>query len=86
MKKSIYSKHNDIFLQELKKARADAGLSQIDLAKKLKSTQSIVSKGERGERRIDVIELRHWLIALGTTLPEFAEHLESALGTRRRRG
>lgn len=40
----------------LKEARLAAGLTQIDLAHHLKATQSFVSKVERGERRIDVIE------------------------------
>lgn len=40
----------------LKEARLEAGLTQIDVAKALKATQTFVSKVERGERRIDVIE------------------------------
>lgn len=85
MKKTIYSKQHELFIQELRSLRIERGVSQVELAKKLKTSQSIVSKCERGERRIDVIELRDWLKALGGSLPEFAKHLETKLGHKGRR-
>ena len=44
-------------MQNLIKARQDSGLKQVDVAEKLKKPQSFVSKVERGERRLDVVEL-----------------------------
>ena len=38
-------------------ARKMAGLTQAELAKKLKCHQSFVARIESGERRIDVVEL-----------------------------
>ncbi len=61
----------------LKKTREDVGLTQIDLAKKLKITQSQVSKIERGERRLDFIELRRWLRALKVPIPDFVTGFEA---------
>ena len=58
MSKSIYSKDYRNIIEKLKKARLDAGLKQEDVALKLKKPQSYVSKIERGERRIDVAELK----------------------------
>jgi transcriptional regulator with XRE-family HTH domain len=40
----------------LVQARKDSGLTQVDLAARLSRPQSFVSKVERGERRVDVIE------------------------------
>ena len=58
MSKSIYSKEYKNVIEKLKKARFEAGLKQEEVAKKLKKPQSYISKIERGERRIDVAELK----------------------------
>ncbi len=46
------------FLKRLVAARTDAGLTQAEVAKRLRQTQSFVSKSESGDRRVDVIELK----------------------------
>lgn len=45
-------------LIRLKKARVSAGLSQAEVARRLKKHQSYMSKVESGERRLDVIEVK----------------------------
>ncbi len=54
---SIYTTEYKNVVRKLRKARNEAGLMQVEVAKKLKKPQSYVSKIERGERRIDVAEL-----------------------------
>jgi transcriptional regulator with XRE-family HTH domain len=54
--KSVFTKRYQLFLSMLVSARQEKGLSQRDVAKRLKKIQSYVSKYERGERRLDVIE------------------------------
>jgi transcriptional regulator with XRE-family HTH domain len=71
MLKSRTKRDYRAFLEHLRRARETAGLTQRELAKKLRTTQSFVSKCERGERRLDVVELRLWCEALGTTLSAF---------------
>ena len=56
MTKSVFTTRYDQFRQLLIEARNAAGLTQSDLAKRLSRPQSFVSKFERGERRLDVIE------------------------------
>ena len=58
MSKSIYSKDYRNVIEKLKKARLAARLKQEDVALKLKRPQSYISKIERGERRLDIAELK----------------------------
>lgn len=77
MQKSIVSKEHKVFLACLREARESSGLTQIDLADRLGMTQSQVSKCERGERRLDLIELHAWCQALGVKLMTFVRTFES---------
>lgn len=47
----------------LKKWRHEAGLSQRELAKKLRMSPSMVAKSELGDRRIDPVEFVKWVEA-----------------------
>jgi transcriptional regulator with XRE-family HTH domain len=61
------------FLEKLKTARIDAGITQVEVAKHLKKPQSFVSKFESGERRVDPIELRHLADLYGKPVSYFLE-------------
>jgi transcriptional regulator with XRE-family HTH domain len=54
--KSVFTPSYARFRELLIEARESAGLMQWQLAKRLRKPQSYVSKFERGERRLDVIE------------------------------
>ncbi len=56
MTKSAFSRKYARFRRLLAEARRAAGLTQVELARKLGRPQSFVSKFEGGERRLDVIE------------------------------
>jgi transcriptional regulator with XRE-family HTH domain len=47
----------DAFLQKLKDAREEAGLTQHEVSEKLGLSHTFLNKCETGERRVDVIEL-----------------------------
>lgn len=58
MEKSIYSADYQRLCGLLRDLREQAGLTQAEVAARLKEPQSFVSKYESGERRLDVVELR----------------------------
>ncbi len=84
MDKSIWTAEYAVLLEVLREARRAAGLTQVELAKKLGQSQSFVSKAEVGERRLDVIQLRTFCAALGTTLPVVVAQLEERLAAQSR--
>ena len=71
MGESIHSKEYREIIQNLKAARLASGLTQTEVALKLNKPQSYVSKIERGERRIDVVELRQLLKIYKKALTDF---------------
>jgi len=71
-------------LQLLRKSRKEQRITQDQVASALGMPRSIIGKIERGERRIDVIELRDYCGALGIPLILFVHQLESALDKKRR--
>lgn len=79
MDKSIYSSEYQVFLRQLREARIRAGLTQAQLAERLGQSQSFVSKCERGERRLDVVEARAFCIAIGTPFPRFIAAFDRAV-------
>lgn len=79
MEKTIYTKEYITFLKCLIQARKDAGLTQVQMAEKMGETQSFVSKCERGERRIDIVELRIFCKAIGIPVAKFVEQLEKTI-------
>jgi len=76
---TLGTREHKILLELLKKTRIEAGFRQVDLAKKLKVPQSMISKYEVGERRIDLLELREICAALGVSLVQVVEQLEHLL-------
>jgi len=71
MEKTIATKEYANFIEKLRKARLDAGLKQIDVAKRLKRPQSYISRMESGEYRVDVLELKRFAKIYGKDLDYF---------------
>ena len=60
MKKTITDDDYKVFIKRLKKAREEAGLTQIQSAKKLGATQAYISKVEKGQLRVYVSQLKEF--------------------------
>lgn len=60
MTKTIFSKDHKYTVEQLKKARIEAGLDQADVAKLLGKTQPHISKIEAGQRRLDITQLKEF--------------------------
>ena len=58
MTRSRQTKEYAYFVERLRKAREEAGLTQTEVAKKLKRPQSHISNVESGQQRVDVVELQ----------------------------
>jgi len=63
----------------LREARARQGVTQGTLAESIGFRQTDISKVERGVRRLDVLELRAWVTALGIPFPVFTSELDARL-------
>lgn len=75
MTKSVFSNDYERFRSLLINARIKSGLTQVELADRLNQRQSFVSKYERGERRLDVIEFFQIANAIGIDPFEFLRKL-----------
>jgi len=62
--RSIFTTAYQTLLEALVAARISAGVTQAELARRLKKPQSFVSKVEIGARRLDVIEFYAVAIAI----------------------
>lgn len=65
MSSSIFTQRHQEFIGFIASVRKAAGITQVELAERLGKPQSFVSKVERGERRLDVIEFCQVAEALG---------------------
>ncbi len=79
MDKSIHTHNYKAFIALLRKHRQDAGMTQIELAAHLGETQVFVSKCERGERRLDLVETIEWCRAIDVSFASFAIQLDEML-------
>lgn len=75
MAKDVSKARNDSLRALLTDARKSVGLTQVDLAERLGRPQSFVSKYERGERRLDVVEFLEVTDALDVAPAKLIERI-----------
>jgi len=69
VEKSKFSPLYEAFRAKLVSIRKDAGLTQRQLAVKLRRVRTLVERIETGERRVDVVEL-YWICSACGADPE----------------
>jgi transcriptional regulator with XRE-family HTH domain len=72
-KDASYQKAYKRFLTRLIEARKQAGLTQVEVARRLGKPHSFVSKCELGERRVDLVELQRFARIYEKELMFFSE-------------
>lgn len=83
--KSVFTKEYEDVISALIAARKRADLTQQQLAARLRKPQSFVSKYERRERRIDVVEFVTVSLALGIDPSMIVKSLSGQVVSRSRR-
>jgi transcriptional regulator with XRE-family HTH domain len=73
MPRAIYQDEHKNIVERLKKARFEAGMGQVEVAKKLGRTQSYISKIESGQRRFDILQLKEFAKLYKKTLDYFVK-------------
>lgn len=83
MTKSVYTHAYVTFIDRLAQARKDAGVSQVELARRIGRDQPFISLVERKVRRLDVIEFYVIAHAIGadpgTLLTSLSRDLPSSI-------
>jgi transcriptional regulator with XRE-family HTH domain len=74
--KSLFTRKHTQLRKLLTKARKDAKLTQTELAERINRRQAYISRIERGERRIDVVEFLELAHAIGINAAKFIATFE----------
>ncbi|WP_283151344.1 helix-turn-helix domain-containing protein [Silvimonas soli] len=69
--KSIHDPRYRDLIQQLVDARVASGITQTVLAEALGKPQSFIAKVENLDRRLDIVEMGDWLLALSQPADEF---------------
>jgi transcriptional regulator with XRE-family HTH domain len=80
--KFIHGDEYNILIDCLRSARRAARLTQVELGERLGTDQSYISKYERGERRLDVVEVRAICAVFGIPLADFVRDFEERLKSK----
>lgn len=83
-KKSVYRPEYKVLTKLLREMRKGADLDQSDLAALLGRPQSYVSSVERGQRRLDLLQLRDHCTHCGQDLVDFVTRFESTVAEANR--
>ncbi|MFG6076980.1 helix-turn-helix domain-containing protein [Erwinia sp. OPT-41] len=73
---SFFTNDYQTLIGHLVEARKKSGITQMQLAQAMRIEQTLVSRIERCERRIDAVEFLHICALLGVSTDEIYGHLK----------
>ena len=73
MQKSIFTEEHKKIQKKMKLARIEAEMTQKDVADKLNIQQSLISRIESGQRRVDIVELKRFAKLYGKSIDFFTK-------------
>lgn len=79
MSRSVFAGDYAAVVATIVDARHKTGMTQVELAARLSKPQSFISKIERGERRIDVLEFCAVARAMGVSPAALIDAIEGRL-------
>ncbi len=79
MSKTLHRPETQLLIELLRDTRVAAGLTQAQLSEQLGRGQSFASDVERGQRRLDLVQLRDWCEIVGSTLPKLVRDFEQRI-------
>ncbi|MDR3385411.1 MAG: helix-turn-helix transcriptional regulator [Rudaea sp.] len=79
MRKSVHRPEFKAGIRCLREIREQAGLTQVELATRMRRTQTFISSAERGIRRVDIAQLWDWTHACGTNLGTLGAMIEALI-------
>jgi transcriptional regulator with XRE-family HTH domain len=85
LQKSTFTREYTVLRKLLREQREAAGITQVELAARLGETQSYISKVERGERRLDLVQLGFFCRNIGMSLTEFVAQFQKHTNKRSER-
>ena len=79
MTAGFHSDEHEKFQAVLRGVRAERDLTQAEVARKMSIPQGRVSRFESGQRRMDLVELRRWCLAVGVSMEEIVRRFDEAV-------
>jgi transcriptional regulator with XRE-family HTH domain len=79
MRRSVNRPEYPSVLKCLTDTRRAAGLTQIELAARMKRTQAWLSSVERGYRRMDLLQAHDFCSGCGVTMEQFGAMLDASI-------
>lgn len=83
MPKSIHRAEYPAVVGCLVAVRKAANLTQVELAARLRHTQGWVSAVERGDSRLDLLQVHDWCRVCGLTMEELGRMLDKAMAAQK---